>query len=259
VRGRVGRCRDYLQARHSNRVSGFFFVRQRPARAQPITQARRGRTQNRPAVESFVTSERPCARCPDVDESAGPGGIAGALEHRRDCVDTPCTLAFGRDMHLSCCDIRGLRGFCDGAARSVAPRFMPVSPTAKPARRRAADERGALNGNPSTNGAASAAAQNSASQASRLPACEPKNPSEGHVHQPFRTSADGIQVAPVQYRERITEHRGRRERNCVTGRAWVMWARIRLYRSSGFGWLRALYAAAHPRSRRFTLPTLAAR
>jgi hypothetical protein len=28
-----------------------------------------------------------------------------------------------------------------------------------------------------------------------------------------------------------------------------MWTKIRLYRCSGFGWLRALYAAAQPKAR----------
>jgi hypothetical protein len=196
---------------------------------------------------------------PTSTRAAGPGGIAGALEHRRDCVDTPCAPGFGRDMHLSLLRHRELRGFGGGGGSFICSPVQGCQPHGKACSSACGGRARRTERHPSTNGAASAAAQNSASQASRLPACEPKNPSEGHVHQPFRTSADGIQVATVQYRERITEHSGGRERKCVTGRAWVMWARIRLYRSSGFGWLRALYAAAHPRSRRFTLPTLAAR
>jgi hypothetical protein len=83
---------------------------------------------------------------PTSTRAAGPGGIAGALEHRRDCVDTPCALGFGRDMHLSLLRPRELRGFGDGGGSFICSPVHACQPTVKPARRRAADERGALNG-----------------------------------------------------------------------------------------------------------------
>jgi hypothetical protein len=83
---------------------------------------------------------------PTSTRAAGPGGIAGALEHRRDCVDTPCALGFGRDMHLSLLRPRELRGFGDGGGSFICSPVHACQPTVKPARPRAADERGALNG-----------------------------------------------------------------------------------------------------------------
>jgi hypothetical protein len=83
-----------------------------------------------------------------------------------------------------------------------------------------------------------------------------------HTSSASLSPAGRTRVAPVQYRVLEAEPTGARcetERTFLTGNAGMMWARIRLYRLSGFSWLHALRAATHPKAKRVTLTTLAPR